>query len=127
MIIIAFYISYIVPIPLITCKTPNLKNRLINSAKTGSAKKTAQTAIDIYVKSDKAKNDIKTAFAGIELIKKYSGKKGIYREKREELSREFWAKQKKKKGLSTSKQLDDLIVRSLTKALPKVTERRKQK
>jgi len=108
-------------------KRRGLRKRLIDSAKTGSPKETAQTVIDIFVKSDKAVRDIKTAFEGIELIRKYSGKKAIKFDKRQEIAREFWAKQKKKKDLKTNSQLDSLIVRSLTKALPKVTDRRKQK
>ena len=63
----------------------------------------------------------------LKLIKKYAGKEGLTYDKREIIAKEFWAKQKKEKKLKTTTQLDNIIISSLTKSIPKATERGRQK
>lgn len=104
-------------VDVVVGKTPNLRKRLSDSAKTGSGKKTAQTAIDIYSKSPQVVKDLKTAFAGIELLRRNVGKEPLKWKERDRIARDFWAKEKKKKKLDTTSQLDLIIVSSLTKSI----------
>lgn len=108
-------------------KSPGVKKKLISSAKSGSSKKTAQATINAYVESPKVISDLKVGFSGLKLIKKYVGKEGLKYDKREQIAKEFWAKQKKEKKLDTTPQLDHIIISSLTKSIPKATKRGRQK